>query len=137
MEVIENIKVFTSQVFLKALDKEEVKVIIKRFKEYKSGIKVHDSFGRDVDFNRPPSARMAELKHLHINESQLWGKRQVPSFKLLQFNRVSDTHLVYCSGFTNKNYFLLMSFIASGALYNDTLYMIELSEMAERFRSRY
>ena len=88
------IRVFTSQLMREGIAESELQLIVSKFKSYKESGDTKDYFGRDVSFNRPDAVKSAGLMHVHINDGRSWGVR------LLQFDRRSDTHIVYCQGFS-------------------------------------
>ncbi len=55
------------------------------------------------------------------------------------YNRTSDTALIYTEGFIHKNYFLLLGFIenAHETYKSKPMYLLDLAEIAERFREKF
>ncbi len=129
------IKVFLSSHFEASCPKDKLDALVKDFKHYKkTGIRPSD-FGRDASYDRPFSVKEAELMHIHIKDqsSKNWHLRT------LQFDMKSDTTLIYCSGFIDKNKYLLLGFLGNAhETYNSNPhYLPSLAEIAERFRSRF
>ncbi|MFT4926854.1 MAG: mRNA interferase YafO, partial [Phenylobacterium sp.] len=83
-------------------------------------------FGKDVSYNRPQSAIYAELRHVHL----------VP---ISRRGNTSDRCLVYTSGFTDNNAFLLLAILEPNAheLSRSMLRMANLADIAEKFRNRF
>lgn len=107
------------------------------FKKYKESGNPPGNFGRDVLYNHPnslPILHQEKVSHIHLEEpDEPWH------FRVLQFNRTSDTHLVYCRGFYNENCYLLMALLSPDA-HNQALnrtIMFNLGKMAEQFRNKY
>jgi len=105
-----------------------IKNLAKDFKQYKT--KQHTTFltykfGKDVSYNRPQSAVQAELQHVHI----------VP---INNNGNTSDRCLVYTTGFTDNNAFLMLTIFEPNAheLSRNTLRMAKLADIAENFRSK-
>ncbi len=105
------------------------------FQNYKEGLYTPNYFGRDGDFSHPLLARQEELWHLHLAESEppTW-----PRWKS-QYQRTSDHWLVYCPGFYNPKYYLLIAVLkhdAHNQAHNIDL-MNGLAAIAEDFRQRF
>lgn len=107
------------------------------FKQYKETGVVPDTFGRDAPYNHPnslPIVKAEKLSHIHLGDpDNPWP------LHIVQFNRKSDVHLVYCQGHTDENCYLLMAILSPNAhdLANNRTIMFNLGKMAERFRNRY
>ncbi len=126
------VRVFTSKLLREGMDETELQLIVSKFKSYKENGDSQNYFGRDVSFNRPESVRSAGLMHVHLNEGRPWAVR------LLQFDRTSDTHIVYCQGYFQTNCFLLITLLQGAhAKYRDNLLMLGLVDIASDFRDRY
>lgn len=81
-----------------------------------------------------PSLKAEEVRHIHLsNAENLWPPQK------LQFNKTSDSHLIYCQGSTDSNNYLLMGILAPDAhkQARDNNIMFKLGKMAEHFRRRY
>lgn len=123
------IRVFTSQIVREGITDSELQLIVSKFKE--SGDE-QNYFGRDVSFNRPEVVKSAGLMHVHLNDRKSWGIR------LLQFDRTSDTHIVYCQGYFNPSCYLLVTLLKGAhAKYRDNMLMLGLAEVAASFRDKY
>ena len=83
-------------------------------------------FGKDVTYNRPPSAVTAELSHVHL----------VP---IEQKGDTSDRFLVYSTGFNDSEAFILLAILEPNAheLSRNTLQMANLADIAEKFRNQF
>ena len=115
-----------------AIAEAELQLIVSKFKMYKESGEAKDYFGRDVSFNRPEPLKSAGLMHVHVNDRRHWGVR------LLQFDRTSDTHIVYCQGYFKKDCFLLITLLKGAhAKYRDTMFMLGLADIAKDFRDRF
>lgn len=107
------------------------------FAQYKDQDKPASNFGRDAEYNHPngpPIIREEKVAHLHLEDpNSPWEKQN------FQFNKTSDIHLVYCQGFYNEDYYLLMALLSPDAheqaLDNNIMYNLGL--MAKKFRERY
>lgn len=130
-----DVRVFIHPYFRQTCSDELVANLYTRFKAYKSGAVPGASLGRDASYNRPESVRQAGLWHIHVKDetSMDWHLKRV------QFDKKSDTALIYCEGFYNKNYFLLLSLLknAHETCRQDRFYLVKLAELAEKFRDKY
>lgn len=123
------VKIFTSSLMRESFQENELSLLVKQFKEYKSTGVLPSIFGRDVTYDRPDSAKKADLSHIHISERNGW------EVKVIQFRRTSDIHLIYCRGFKDINAYLLIAVIENAhEKARNINFMINLSEIAERFR---
>lgn len=126
------IRVFTSQIIREGITDSELQLIVSKFKKYKESGDTQNYFGRDVSFNRPEAVKSAGLMHVHLNDRKSWGIR------LLQFDRTSDTHIIYCQGYFNPSCYLLVTLLnGAHAKYRDYMLMLGLAEVAASFRDRY
>ena len=129
-------KVFTSKLIERTLNKQELKDLVEDFRYYKSEGGTPDSFGRDVPYDHPytyPPVKEEDISHL-----QLVDPSKVP-VRTLQFYRTSDHHLVYCSGTQNDDYFLLIDILgpeAHGKARRNSI-MSTIAAQASRFRDQY
>ncbi|WP_159084284.1 type II toxin-antitoxin system YafO family toxin [Saccharobesus litoralis] len=87
---------------------------LKSDKNYKSCL-----LGKDADFGTPPNAKLADVRHFHITK-----------------HYASDSYVIYCSGFTNANYYLLIDVIEEDA-HKKCWSMTKYIEVAEKFRAKY
>ncbi len=107
------------------------------FRRYKEAGTLPSNFGRDAEYNHPnglPIIRQEKVSHIHLEESDNpWNARTV------QFNKTSDTHLVYCRGFYDENCYLLMALLSPDAHIKarDNSIMFNLGKMAEKFRCKF
>lgn len=131
------IRVFKSQVIAQQLNVHELNQLATDFKRYKSTGIPAIYFGRDVPYDHPHTlhgVRNERIMHLHLAEgARYWPDRQV------QFGRTSDHHLVYCQGFYNADYFLLMAILRPDAhvqARNNSI-MSKLATMAAKFHAKY
>lgn len=102
--------------------------LAKDFKQYKNKELTEFltyKFGKDVSYNRPQSAVHAELRHVHI----------VP---INHNGNTSDRCLVYTTGFTDNNAFLILAIFEPNAheLSRSTVRMAKLADIAENFRDQ-
>lgn len=100
------VKVFVSSEFKESLDKENLDLVVSRFKEYKITGVPHETFGRDTTYDFPDKVKKAGMYHIHVkdNTSKKWP------LKRISFDKTSNTALIYCEGFFNRNYFRKRSF---------------------------
>lgn len=106
-----------------------IKNLAKDFKQYKTKQQtdfLSYKFGKDVSYNRPQSAVQAELQHVHI----------VP---INHNGNTSDRCLVYTTGFTDDNAFLMLTMFEPNAheLSRNTIRMVKLADIAEIFRNQF
>ena len=117
---------------------KELQALIDGFKKYKEHGDAQGIFGRDAQYSRPSSAAFAELQHVHTRDSSVkphvWN-----NIRTAQFNKVSNSAVVYTYGASNKNCYLLIDFFELDAHQRarDTLYIASLADIAERFRERF
>jgi mRNA interferase YafO len=130
-----DVKVFVSSEFRESMKKEKIDLLITRFKSYKQTGIPHETFGRDTTYDFPDKVKKSGMFHIHIkdNSSKKWN------LKKISFDRTSDTALIYCEGFLNRNYFLLLGFLDNAHLTysRNPLYLLELSDIADKFRERF
>lgn len=115
----------------------DLKALKEDFRQYKESGIPPSNFGRDSEYNHPftlPGLRQEQVSHVHLEEpDHPWNLHSV------QFNKTSDTHLVYCCGFNDANCYLLMALLApdahAQALNRNITY--NLGKMAEKFRSKF
>lgn len=130
------IRVFTSKVLDEALTPDERAALIADFKHYKAG-KLPALFGKDVPYDHPFNLdiiKQEQVRHIHLAENGI-------GFPLLvaQLKRTSDTHLVYCRGFSNEHCYLLMAILQPNAhdLAKSNQLMYQLGLMAQAFRQKF
>ncbi|MBS9971388.1 type II toxin-antitoxin system YafO family toxin [Vibrio alginolyticus] len=89
----------------------------------------------DLTLGANCQVKQAGMSHIHIRDSssKLWH------LKKLSYHKTSNTALIYCEGFLIKNYFLLLGFIenAHQLCKLKPLYLMELADVAERFREKF
>lgn len=130
------IRVFTSKLLDEALTADERTALITDFKQYKAG-KLPAFFCKDVLYDHPFNLdiiKQEQVRHIHLAENGA-------GFPVLvaQQKRTSDTHLVYCKGFSNENCYLLMAILQPNAhdLAKSNRLMYQLGLMAQAFRQRF
>ena len=108
--------------------------IVEKFKLYKESKEFdprHREFGRDEGFERPHSAVVAKLMHVHVNFEGF-------PLRLAQFDRTSDTFLVYCHGRVNPDNYLLIEFLENAhSRCRKITFISDLAETAEAFRTKF
>jgi mRNA interferase YafO len=115
----------------------DLSALKKDFRQYKESGIPPGNFGRDAQYNHPnalPIVRQEKVAHIHLEEPDTPWR-----VKTVQFNRTSDTHLIYCRGFSDENCYLLMALLSPNAhdqAWNNTI-MYNLGKMAEQFRNQY
>ncbi|MEN9867900.1 MAG: hypothetical protein RL748_3490 [Pseudomonadota bacterium] len=130
------IKIFTSKLLKQQLPEAELQDLVIKFRNYKDNGDTGTLFGRDTYYDRPSSVVDAGLWHVHLADAKSG------SFKLrfAQFNRNSNTALVYCSGYFKPDHILLIGILNKAHdLYRDKPYswFVSLVEIAEDFRSKF
>lgn len=130
-----DVKVYLSSHFKDSCPEDKVLALSAEFKRYKkTGVKPAD-FGRDATFDFPSSVKQAGMSHIHLRDrtSKPW------TLRTLDYNRTSNTALIYCEGFFDRNKFLLLGFLERAhETYNENRqYLPMLAEIAEQFRSRF
>lgn len=89
-------------------------------------------FGRDVTYERPNSAKAANLRHVHVLPLSALTSRHQAS----KFHQTSDVHLVYCIDDTKGHACAIALLKPAHTLANDHLFLSKLAEIAEQFFSR-
>lgn len=128
-------KVFTSELIEQQLSEKDLENLVNKFEKFKNLGDRQNYFGKDEDFNRPQSVVSAGLRHVHLNEKprRPWNMKIVPIE-----DSTSDIHLVYCQGFFHSDHYLLISFLLDAhERYRNTLFMLNLVDIADEFRNRY
>jgi len=131
------IRIFIQKDFGEVLGSQIVETLKEDFKNYKESNLLPDTFGRDAPYNHMnslPIVKTEELAHIHIKENnKSWP------INAIQFNRTSDTHLIYCHGSIDSNCYLLMAILSPDAHVQsrDNSIMYSLGKMAEKFREKY
>ncbi len=130
------IEVFKTDLIRLQTTPDELKQPGKDFERYKTSGIPADCFGRDAHYNHVnslPSVLSAKLQHIH-----LLTPAPTQSKTTRQFNKTSDIHLVYCSGFYSDQVYLLIAILSPDAhtqsLNNNVMY--NLAQMAEKFREK-
>ncbi|WP_246030584.1 type II toxin-antitoxin system YafO family toxin [Kluyvera ascorbata] len=86
--------------------------LLEDFKFYKETGKLPDYFGRDTAYERPDDIQDSGLWHIHLSldndkfKAQASGKQDQ---KTIQWNRTSDTALVYARGLLDENSYSLIA----------------------------
>ena len=129
-------KIYKSVIIQKQLSASELKCLVSDFRRYKKLNQIPDSFGRDALYDHPntlPSVLQEEIAHIHLVDPKNWHVRTV------QFNKTSDTHLVYCPGYIERDTYLLMAILAPDAhsQARKRSIMWKLAEIAQGFRERH
>lgn len=128
---------FKSRFIIEQLSGDELENLEKDFRAYKSEHRTPETFGRDERYDHPhtlPVIKAEEVRHIHLADADtLWQHAR------LQYNKTSDSHLVYCRGFHNNNCYLLMAVLSPDAHQQakDNACMYNLGKMAETFRQRF
>ncbi|QIU89383.1 type II toxin-antitoxin system YafO family toxin [Yokenella regensburgei] len=86
--------------------------LLQDFKIYKETGKLPDYFGRDTAYDRPDDIQDSGLWHIHLSlggdkfkDQAIGGQDQ----KTIQWNRTSDTALVYARGLIDENSYSLIA----------------------------
>lgn len=129
------VRIFTYEPFREAISPDLLNSIKSKFKAYKTTGIPDETFGRDTTFDFPSQVALSGLKHIHIKDktSRRWALHK------FAFDKTSDTALIYCSGFFDENCYLLIGLIENAhAVYKENLlYLLELSDVANRFRNKF
>lgn len=130
-------RIFKSRMIIQQLAEQELVGLVEDFKTYKAFHHTPDTFGRDELYDHPftlPIIKAEEVRHIHLADcDNLWPPRK------LQFNKTSDSHLVYCQGSIDATNYLLIGILAPEAhkqARNNSI-MFKFGKMAEAFRQRY
>jgi mRNA interferase YafO len=131
------VRIFKSRIIRQQFSDEELSGLADDFKHYKSGHGIPDRFGRDELYDHShtlPIVKAEEVRHIHLADAEtVWSPRKI------QYNKTSDSHLVYCQGALDHDCYLLMVFLAPEAhrKARDNNWMFKLGAMAEQFRKSY
>lgn len=130
------IRIFRSTVIQKLLQEQDLDDLTNDFRKYKESGLCPDYFGRDVAYDHPhtPSLILQEdVRHIHLAQHGTWVVR------LMQFNRTSDRHLVYCQGAINTDCYLLITLLSPDAQEQAKIsdVMRKIGEQAEVFRMKH
>ncbi|WP_445360191.1 type II toxin-antitoxin system YafO family toxin [Microbulbifer sp. EKSA005] len=129
------VKVFISPNLRETCDKGRLSTLVRDFKKYKiEGIKP-EIFGRDVPYEFPASVAQADMHHIHVKD----GTSKKWHIQKLDFYKTSNTAIIYCKGFKYINYYCLLGFLveAHETYKSNPMYLLNLAEEAERFRSKF
>lgn len=90
------------------------KTLLEDFKLYKATGKLPDYFGRDTAYDRPDDIQDSGLWHIHLtlenDEFKVNPKAGIATDqKTMQWNRTSDTALVYAKGLLDENSYSLIA----------------------------
>jgi mRNA interferase YafO len=113
----------------------DIAALAKDFLKHKKDANQPLKFGRDELYKRPSDAVFVELRHVHTNlDGKLKWRMDDKEFK-----RVSNAAIVYCQGEKNKDNYLLIAYLQKNAheRANKITYMMELAEMAAKFRKNF
>ncbi|BFM15447.1 type II toxin-antitoxin system mRNA interferase toxin YafO [Maricurvus nonylphenolicus] len=130
-------RIFKSRMIIQQLTEQELSGLVEDFRTYKTRRHLPDTFGRDELYDHPftlPIIKSEEVRHIHLTDGDNpWKPGK------LQYNKTSDSHLIYCQGCIDSNNFLLMGILAPDAhkLARDNSIMFKLGKMAETFRLRH
>ena len=126
------IKVFMHERLVKNRTPEQINELKADFLKYKRDAIQPGSFGRDEPYDRPSSAKAADLRHIHLNYGTGWPLR------IARWQRTSNVALVYCEGWHSKDNFLMITLLDNAHEQARIItLMSELAEVAERFRAKY
>jgi len=130
-----DVRVFLSERMKKSCPPELLQKLVSDFKEYKTTGVLPSDFGRDVPYEFPFTVRESGLQHVHIRDSS--SKRW--KLQKLSFYKTSDTALIYCQGDIHKHCYLMIAFLenAHQTYRAMPLYLTELAEVAEAFRTKF
>ena len=130
-------RIFKSRLILEQLTLDEIHALEIDLNNYKNGNGLPDIFGRDEYYDHPntiPIIKMEKVRHIHLASSDNpWSNHK------MQYNKTSDSHLVYCQGAINDDCYLLMAILSPDAhnKAKDNNWMHKLGRMAERFRFQF
>jgi len=129
------LRVFATQLLRENLSDKELSDLVEDFKAYKSGEGHPNTFGRDAPYDDRTTylpVKQEEVQHIHLIESSGWP------IHTLQFNRTSDTHLVYCQGFWDPSCYLLIQILSPDAhnKARDNNIMRKIGKIASKFRKK-
>lgn len=130
------VKIFTSRLLKQQLSEAELHDLVVKFRDYKDNGETGDFFGRDTFYDRPPSVVDAGLWHIHTADA----KSGPFKLRYAQFNRTSNTALVYCSGYFKPDHLLLIGIVYKAhELYLNKPYSwyVPFVTIAEEFRSKF
>lgn len=96
------------------------KTLLTDFLKYKSTGDLPHYFGRDTTYDRPADIQGSGLWHIHLalgsDGFKLKGNAASPSDqKTIQWNRTSDTALVYAKGLIDENSYSLIAVFTPSA----------------------
>ena len=94
-------------------------------------------FGKDVPYDHPFNLdiiKQEQVRHIHLAAIGTGF-----SIFITQAKRTSDTHLVYCRGFTNEHCYLLMAILRPNAhdLAKSNQLVYQLGLIAHAFRQQF
>lgn len=127
-------RVFKSKLMIEQLSDEEMLNLEKDFRAYKTEHRLPETFGRDELYDHPhtlPIIKEEAVRHIHLADAEtLWHQAR------LQYNKTSDSHLIYCQGSLKEDCYLLMAVLSPDAhkQAKDNSLMFKLGKMAENFR---
>lgn len=124
-----------------AAENKEVDRVAKAFKQYKITNEGGRLFGRDAPLDRPASAKLSKLQHVHLlSESSIKSSMRKSGVRVLElmdpYYLRSDAFVIYCQSFIDENRYLLLDILWRDAhrQANDNNRMIDYAEEAEKFK---
>jgi mRNA interferase YafO len=135
------VRLFQSRLIIDTLGKDAADDLLDDFRVYKEQGILPATFGRDAPYDFTHNRQYVQLQHIHIKRD---GK-EFP-LRLVQFNRKSDSVLVYCPGFFDSNTYLLITVIKHWnhqkpnevkGTDKDSYLMDKLEKIAEGFREKF
>ena len=131
------VRVFTSKLLRGKFGNVAANALREEFLAYKMTGVVPQKYGRDAPYRDPESANAVKLRHMHLEDVTHVAHRKWV-LNTVQFDRVSDTCLVYCRGEkSNDNYLLITVLTNAHVRARKVTFMMELAELAEGFQRIY
>ena len=140
-------KIFTTERIARHLDSEQLSRLVIEFKKYQNSSEAGEYFGRDASLDRPQSAKFAELQHIHTHPNFLTGlpvnmqTNQLRTWRIhgRQYDKRSDSWLIYCHGVRMQDNILLLAFLKDDAhsRANQVSFIGQLADEAEAWRAKY
>lgn len=130
-----SVRVFVHERLKRTSPSHVLSKLIDDFKIYKATGKLPELFGRDVPYDFPFAVKEAGLQHIHVKDatSKNW------TIQKISFSKTSDTALIYCQGAIHSDCFLLIAILENAHQTYRTmpLYLLELADIAEKFRESF
>lgn len=131
------VRIYLSRFLQSMSEDESIKDICAGFKSYKTTQNPGTLFGRDASLDRPSCAKLSGLQHVHIlDEMESFSSKNIKVVRLEdQYDRTSDSFLIYCQGINDRRNYLLIDIIWFDAheTTRDYLRVIQYADEAERF----